>query len=114
ASGTATLEAAWFRLPFVLVYKVSWPTYVVARFLMQVKYLGMPNVLADKEIVPEFIQHRAKPGEIAQAWLRLLSVSEPRRLMISEFDAITARLGAGGANQNAARAILEEIGEAFS
>ena len=111
ASGTATLEAAWFRLPFVLVYKVSWPTYAAARLLMQVKYLGMPNVLADKEIVPEFLQHRAKPCEIAQAVLRLMNDSESRRLLISEFDAIVAKLGAGGANRKAARAILDEIGE---
>jgi lipid-A-disaccharide synthase len=111
ASGTATLEAAWFRLPFVLVYKVSWPTYVAARLLLQVKYLGMPNVLADKEIVPEFLQHRATPREIAPAILRLMNDSESRRILISEFDAIVAKLGAGGANRKAARAILDEIGE---
>jgi lipid-A-disaccharide synthase len=111
ASGTATLEAAWFRLPFVLVYKVSWLTYAAARHLMQVKYLGMPNVLADKEIVPEFIQHRAKPREIANAVLKLLTDSESTRHLISEFDAIVAKLGAGGANRKAARAILDEIGE---
>jgi lipid-A-disaccharide synthase len=111
ASGTATLEAAWFRLPFVLVYKVSWPTYVAARFLMQVKYLGMPNVLADREIVPEFVQHRARPQEIAQAVLRLMMDSDFRGSMISEFDAIVAKLGVGGANQKAAQAILQEIGE---
>jgi lipid-A-disaccharide synthase len=111
ASGTATLEAAWLRLPFVLVYKVSWSTYIVARLLMRVKYLGMPNVLADKEIVSEFIQHRAKPREMAKAVLKLLTDSESRRHLISEFDAIVAKLGAGGANRKAARAILDEIGE---
>jgi lipid-A-disaccharide synthase len=78
---------------------------------MQVKYLGMPNVLADKEIVPEFIQHRAKPREIAKAVLKLLTDSESTRHLISDFDAIVAKLGAGGANRKAARAILDEIGE---
>ena len=111
ASGTATLEAAWFRLPFVLVYKVSWPTYAAARLVLQVKYLGMPNVLADKEIVPEFLQHRARPYEIVKSVLGLMNNSESRRLMISEFDSIIAKLGSGGANRKAAEAILEEIGD---
>src|SRR6267378_5483041 len=60
ASGSATLEAAHFRMPFALIYKVAWPTYFAGRLLVKVKYLGMPNVLADKQVVPEFIQHRAK------------------------------------------------------
>src|SRR5262249_26815066 len=60
ASGSATLEAAYFRLPFVLIYKVAWPTYLAARLVVNVKYLGMPNLLADKEVVSEFIQHGAK------------------------------------------------------
>src|SRR6266496_1737442 len=47
ASGSATLEAAYFRLPFVLIYKVAWPTYLAARLVVNVKYLGMPNLLAD-------------------------------------------------------------------
>ena len=109
ASGTATLEAAWFRLPFVLVYKVSWATYAAARLVLQVKYLGMPNVLAEKEIVPEFLQHRARPYEIVKSVLGLMNNSESRRLMISEFDSIIAQLGSGGANRKAAEAILEEI-----
>src|SRR5438552_4721760 len=45
ASGSATLEAAYFRTPFALVYKVAWPTYLAARLVVTVKYLGMPNVL---------------------------------------------------------------------
>ncbi|HSH39437.1 MAG TPA: lipid-A-disaccharide synthase, partial [Chthoniobacterales bacterium] len=60
ASGTATLEAALFRLPFVLVYRVAWLTYAAARAVVKVKHLGMPNVLAGREIVPEFIQHHAR------------------------------------------------------
>src|SRR5438045_4312421 len=72
ASGSATLEAAYFRLPFVLVYKVAWPTYVAARLVVSVKYLGMPNLLADKQVVPEFIQHRAKSNALVKAMQRLI------------------------------------------
>ncbi len=109
ASGSATLEAAYFRMPFALIYKVAWPTYFAGWLLVKVKYLGMPNVLADKQVVPEFIQHRAKPQDLAQAILRLLDNPMKREQMISEFDKIAAQLGESGASERAAKAILSEI-----
>jgi lipid-A-disaccharide synthase len=112
ASGSATLEAAYFRLPFVLIYKVAWPTYLAARLVVNVEYLGMPNLLADKEVVPEFIQHRAKPSAIVNAVQPLIENANARERMISEFDAIVPKLGDIGASESAARAIIEEIGSA--
>jgi len=109
ASGSATLEAAYFRLPLVLIYKVAWPTYLAARLVVSVKYLGMPNVLANKEVIPEFIQHRARPTAIAEAARRLAENASARERMISEFDTIVRKLGEGGASEKAARAILEEV-----
>ena len=109
ASGSATLEAAYFRMPFALIYKVAWPTYLAGRLLVKVKYLGMPNVLADKQVVPEFIQHRAKSPDLAKAILRLLDHPMKREQMISEFDKIAAQLGESGASERAAKAILSEI-----
>lgn len=128
ASGSATLEAAYFRLPFVLIYKVAWPTYLAARLVVNVKYLGMPNLLANKEVVPEFIQQRAKPNAIVKALQPLIENENARERMISEFDEIIAKLqgaavssppgrsgdrpslrGEIGASERAARAIIEEI-----
>jgi lipid-A-disaccharide synthase len=109
ASGTATLEAAYFRLPFVLVYKVSWPTYLAARLVLKTKHLGMPNVLAGREIVPEFIQHEARPDTISRAVLKLVNDQAARELVISEFDAIIAKLGESGASTKAAQVILNEL-----
>jgi lipid-A-disaccharide synthase len=109
ASGTATLEAAYFRLPFVLVYKVSWPTYFAARLVLKTKHLGMPNVLAGGEIVPEFIQHEARPDTISKAVLELMNDQGAREEMASEFDAIIAKLGETGASANAAKVILDEL-----
>jgi lipid-A-disaccharide synthase len=110
ASGSATLEAAYFRMPFVLVYKVAWPTYLAARAVVNVNYLGMPNLLADKEVVPEFIQQQAKPDAIAEAMGPLVEDVHARKRMISEFEAIIDKLGGRGASERAAQAILEEIG----
>jgi lipid-A-disaccharide synthase len=114
ASGSATLEAAFFRLPFVLIYKVAWPTYLAARLVVNVKYLGMPNLLAEKQVVPEFIQHRATPNAIAKAMQPLIENARARDDMISEFNAIVPRLGDVGASEKAARTIIEEIGSAIN
>jgi lipid-A-disaccharide synthase len=114
ASGSATLEAAYFRMPFVLIYKVAWPTYVAARLVVNVHFLGMPNLLAGKEVVPEFIQHKAKPDAIAQAVRQLMEDGPARDRMISDFDSIMGKLGGAGASERAAHAILEKIGNAHA
>ncbi len=111
ASGSATLEAAYFGMPFVLIYKVAWPTYVAARLVVNVDFLGMPNLLAGKEVVPEFIQHEAKPDAIVNAVRLLMGDSPARDRMISDFDATTSKLGGTGASERAAQAVLEELKE---
>jgi len=111
ASGSATQEAAYFRLPFVLVYKVSWLTYLAGRLVIKVDYLGMLNVIANRAIVPEFVQHEARPRSIAKAVLRLMDDPAARNAMVSAFDEIIASLGQGGASDRAALAILQELGD---
>ena len=106
ASGSATLEAAYFEMPFALVYKVAWPTYLAGRALVKVKYLGMPNVLADKQVVSEFIQHNARAGEIAKAIARLIDDAQARQTMLWEFGKIIAQLGPAGASRRAAEEIF--------
>jgi lipid-A-disaccharide synthase len=109
ASGSATLEAAYFGMPFVLIYKVAWPTYVAARLVVNVDFLGMPNLLAGKEVVPEFIQHEAKSDAIVTAVRFLMEDSPARDRMISDFEVTTSKLGGTGASGRAAQAILEEL-----
>ncbi len=109
ASGTATLEAALFGLPFVLVYRVAWLTFFAAKLVVKVKHLGMPNVLAGREIVPEFIQHRAKARAIADAALNLIVDGQARTEMLSAFSVIRNQLGEKDASRAAATAILDEL-----
>jgi lipid-A-disaccharide synthase len=109
ASGTATLEAALLQLPFVLIYRVAWLTYLAARLVVKVKYLGMPNVLANREIVPEFIQHKAEPRAIAAAVARLLADKTERGRMLADFANVAQKLGRGEASANAAEAIVTEL-----
>ncbi len=109
ASGTATLEAALSELPFVLIYRVAWLTYLAARLVVKVKYLGMPNVLANREIVPEFIQHKAQPHAIAAAVARLLTDETESARMLADFACVAQKLGRGEATANAAEAIVTEL-----
>ena len=109
ASGTATLEAALSELPFVLIYRVAWLTYLAARLVVKVKYLGMPNVLANREIVPEFIQHKAQPRAIAAAMARLLTDKTERERMLTDFACVAQKLGRGEASVKAAEAIVTEL-----
>ncbi|OHE82278.1 MAG: lipid-A-disaccharide synthase [Verrucomicrobia bacterium GWF2_62_7] len=109
ASGTATLECAFFGLPYVLVYRVSWLTYAVARWLVTVQHLGIVNVMAGREIVPEFIQHRARPELLAQAVAELLGDRARRERMQRELAEAMAMLEGERAAERAATAALAAL-----
>src|ERR1700733_14894204 len=110
ASGTATLESSFYLLPFVFIYKVSWLTYFPGRLLIRVDHLGMPNILAGKEIIPEFIQHEALPGRVADAVWQLYQDPGRREAMVSEMGRVIKILGGKGAGRRAAEAVLRELG----
>ncbi len=107
ASGTATLEAACFGLPYTLVYHVSWPTYVVAKAVVRIKHLGIINVLAKREVVKELLQGGLTPETLAQATLKLLTDSAARLHLETDLASVVATLGSGGAYARAARAAWE-------
>ena len=105
-TGTVTMECAFFGLPTVTLYKGSWLNYQIARRLVTVKWFTMPNILADEEIYPEFVQGAATPNNIARAALELLQ-NEPRRIQIKKRLAeVVSSLGGPGANSRAAAVIL--------
>ncbi len=105
ASGTATLEAAWFGLPYCLVYKVSWPTYFLGRMLVRLPYIGMVNILAGREVVTELLQSDADPCEIEHALGRFLTDPAHRGQTVAALAEAVAKLGGPGAHQRAAEAI---------
>jgi lipid-A-disaccharide synthase len=109
ASGTATLESALYRLPFILIYKVSWFTYLPGRMLIRVDYLGMPNILAGREIIPEFIQHQARPKRIAEAVWKLYSNKWARNAMLGDLARATESLGKTGPGRRAAEVVRREL-----
>lgn len=104
-TGTVLMECAMFGVPAVTFYKTSWPTYLIAKRLIKVKWLTMPNILADEAIFPEFVQQDATPENLARAALELLADPARRTAIQARLGEIVASLGRPGAAQRAARII---------
>jgi lipid-A-disaccharide synthase len=108
-SGTATLEAAIFGKPMVIVYRLSRSNIVEYQFVKNrlPKYIGMPNILAEKGIVPEFIQDDATPDALAGEIIGLLL--EPERMLQQREDlrAATTLLGEPGGAARTAKMVVE-------
>ena len=109
SSGTVTMECAWFKVPTVVVYKTSLITYIIGKLLVKVPYVAMPNILAEEEIFPEFIQNEATPDNIAKASLRILQDSTERQKILTGLKHIASQLGEPGATNRAAKSILHSI-----
>ena len=109
-SGTATLEAMLLRRPMVMAYQLNWLTYKFVSSLLQTQRFALPNILAGKDLVPEFIQKEAKPEALARALVKL--IREPQGELISEFDCVhnKLRLNSG---QLAAQEILKLCGQTY-
>ncbi len=105
-SGTATLEAAVLGAPMVVAYKASWLTYLICNGLRVSKYFTMINILAGREIVPEFLQNAASPKRLAQAAQGLM---KNRRLeaVSAELLEVCKLLGEPGATHRAAEEVLK-------
>ena len=73
ASGTASLEAALFKKPMIIIYRMSWLSWFLLKRMHLISYIGLPNILLDKFVVPELIQKNAQPNNIAYKVLELLS-----------------------------------------
>lgn len=104
-SGTATLETALMEVPMVIVYKVSILTSIIGRMLVGVDYIGLPNIVAGKWVVPELVQENARPELIAKEILKFLGDSDTRNRVVSELKEIGKKLGSGDASKKAAEEI---------
>jgi lipid-A-disaccharide synthase len=107
STGTVTMECAYFKVPTVAFYKTSWSTYQIGRRLIKVKYLAMPNILANEPVFPELVQHQATAENIAREALSLLDDASRRAAIHKKLEAITAGLGKPGASRRAAEAVAD-------
>lgn len=107
-SGTATLEVALCKRPMVISYKISPLTYFLVKRKIQVSHVGLPNILLNKEVVPELLQHDATPEKLAQAVLDFFRQPEKVAELETEFTQLHKML-LQDTDQLAATAILENI-----
>ena len=107
-SGTATLEVALCKRPMVISYKISPLTYFLVKRKIQVSHVGLPNILLNKEVVPELLQHDATPEKLAQAVLDFFRQPEKVAKLETEFTQLHKIL-LQDTDQLAATAILENI-----
>jgi len=103
-SGTATLEMMLHKVPMIVAYKTNWLTYKIVKALIKVKYIALPNLLANSGVVPEFIQQTAKPKILAAALLELINSEAAKHAQIEKFKQLHQQLKRGG-SQTAAGAI---------
>lgn len=91
-SGSATLEAACLLKPMIIVYRFSWLSWHLAKLLIKSPYAGLPNLLAGKYIVPEFLQGDATPQKIADEAVKLISNPEKQRQIVGKLKQVVEPL----------------------
>lgn len=110
SSGTATIEAAILGIPMAVVYKVNPLTYVAAKLFVRLRHIGLVNIVAGKEVAPEFIQRRLRPFDVARDAMRILREEALRAKAKAQLLAVTSKLGPPGASGRAAAEIMSYLG----
>jgi lipid-A-disaccharide synthase len=105
-SGTVTLEAAILGTPMIITYRVATLSWLLARLLVRVRFIGLPNLVANDGIVPELIQFDATPARLAAVAEQILGSPDRQVRMRAALAEVRARLGMPGAAERAAREVL--------
>ncbi|HEX7232939.1 MAG TPA: lipid-A-disaccharide synthase [Candidatus Binatia bacterium] len=106
ASGTATVEIALLGRPMIIVYRLSWLTYLIARWLVRVDHIGMVNLIAGQRLMPELIQQDVNAERIAAETKVLLDDAKMRARITKELSKLRERLGRPGAADRVAELAL--------
>ncbi|MCM8765799.1 MAG: lipid-A-disaccharide synthase [Candidatus Omnitrophica bacterium] len=109
SSGTATLETAILGKPMLIIYKTSFLTWLIIKPQIKIPYVGMVNIVAKEEVVPEFVQYKARPEKISQKVTELLNNPEELKKMKEKLEMVKNRLGTLGAAERAAKIVYEMV-----
>jgi len=108
ASGTATLEAALLKKPMVITYRMPTLSWQILKRMKYLPYVGLPNILADKFLVPELLQKEATPQKLAETTLKLLGDKSHQKELKQAFTEMHLDLKQNSA-QKAAKVVLSYI-----
>ena len=107
SSGTATLECALENLPTVVCYKMSYINWILFNFFGKVKYISIVNLIANKRIIPELIQHKMNPDNLTKKILPYLDIkSNKRKATIKKYKKLRKKLGSTGVFDRIANIIV--------
>ncbi|MDI6781943.1 MAG: lipid-A-disaccharide synthase [bacterium] len=106
SSGTATLEAACLGAAMVILYKLNWLTYLLGRLLIRIPFIGLPNIIAGKQVVPELVQVRANAQNVVNEASILLEDNTAWTNVQKNLSEVKEKLGCCGATKKAAGLIL--------
>ena len=110
-SGTSTLEAGYFGLPMIIVYKISGLTYLIVKKLIKVNKIGMVNILLDDNVVPELIQNDVSEENIYTSGKKILNDKELYNSVKVKLNKVKDKLGNEGASARAAKQIYALMNE---
>ncbi len=110
ASGTATLETMLLKKPMVVAYRLSALTYKLVRKMVRVEFASLPNLLAGRELIPEYMQEKAKPEVLAAAVMDWLNQPEKCKLLYQQFAELHEKLHMHAPEQ-AANAVVNFLQE---
>jgi lipid-A-disaccharide synthase len=110
-SGTSTLESSLLGLPFVVVYRISLLSYLIGRFLINLKSIAIPNIILGKKIVPELIQNDLNEKNLFDTCDKLLSSKTNIDNMKNELNEIWDILGSKNASEESAKIIVRLLNE---
>jgi lipid-A-disaccharide synthase len=110
ASGTATLQTALKGKPMVIIYKLSPFTYWLGKMLIDVPFIGMPNLIAGREAAPELVQDEASPERISSLILKMFYDKAYYGDIVRNLGLVSEKLGGPGASKRAALEVLKEAG----
>ena len=110
-SGTSTLEAGYFALPMVVVYKTRFLTYLIGKQLIKLDRIGMVNILLNEMVVPELIQNEVDSQNVFQTASDILSNQKTYQEVKHKLELVKEKLGGSGASKKAAGKVLEILNE---
>lgn len=107
-SGTATLETALFNVPEVVCYKGNWISYQIAKSVIKLNFISLVNLIMDREVVKELIQHEFNKKNLSEELRHILN-QENRSRLFKDYALLKEKLGGAGASKRTARLIYQRL-----
>ena len=111
ASGTASLETALLKVPCVIFYKSSFTSYLIFKIFSLIKYIGLPNIIMEKEIVTELIQNNFNSKKLSSEIIKIIEIKDVAKNQIANFNKLEKKLGTNSASKTMASIITSILSD---